>query len=382
MPNALRNVLLFQGGGALGAYQAGVFEALDRSGLAPAWTVGTSIGAINAALIAGNQPHRRLEHLSEFWARVGQRWAGFDILPSALFTPFEDLPGLMQSATTMAFGIPHFFRPRWPGPFAFGLPADPTQASFYDVCTLRTTLLELVDFDYLAHGDTRLSVGAVDIETAEIVYFDSRDTRLNVEHILASCALPPAFAPVEIDGRHYWDGGIHSNTPLERILRDAPRLDSLCFLATLWPSRDTVPNNISDVLRRAKEIRFASRVKTCIGLEQELHRLRHYLADLADRLPEDEKCRPEISEMLSYGCRSVFHLVRLQAPKLQHERQDKDIDFAPERVGLRWSAGCQDALRALADQAWTKPIGFDTGIVIHDYANDAPSPVSARWTSG
>ncbi|MGL1832520.1 patatin-like phospholipase family protein [Rhodocyclaceae bacterium SMB388] len=368
----LRTVLLLQGGGALGAYQAGVFEALDRSGLAPDWAVGTSIGAINAALIAGNRPHRRLEHLYEFWARVGQRWAGFDALPSGTFAPFEGLTGLMQSARTMAFGIPHFFRPRWPGPFAFGLPTDPAQASFYDVQALRHTLLELVDFDYLTHSDTRLSVGAVDIETAEITYFDSRSTRLSVKHILASCALPPAFAPVEIEGRHYWDGGIHSNTPLEWILRDPPRLDSLCFLATLWPAHDTVPNTLTDVMRRAKEIRFASRARTLIDLEQELHRLRHYVAMLADRLPDDQKDRPDVTEMRSFGCRSVFHLVRLEAPKLQHEREDKDIDFAPERVGMRWSAGCHDGLRVLAERAWAHPVDVDTGIVIHDYTQPEP----------
>lgn len=360
-------VLIFQGGGALGAFQAGTYEALHRAGRGADWVVGTSIGAINAALIAGNRPERRLEHLYDFWARMGR---------GCCFDPTEETgaAGWMRwnALSTMALGIPHFFAPRWGHGFAFGLPVSPETASLYDTAALRKTLEELIDFDYLNDSPVRLSVGAVDVESGRIRYFDSREQRIGVEHILASGALPPAFPAVAIDGRYYWDGGIHSNTPLEWVLRDLPRRHTLCFLATLWPLQDEPPVSLPDVLRRSKELQYASRAETLIGLEQELHRLRHGISLLASRLPKTVRAEAEVAESVQLGCRSVYHLVRLQAPRLSDEDQAKDIDFAPSRIAQRWAAGQRDALRALAARPWEQPIGPEEGVLLHDFG-DVPA---------
>ncbi len=361
-----RTVLIFQGGGALGSFQAGVFEAIHQCELTPDWVIGTSIGAINAALIAGNRPERRMEHLYEFWARVGQGW-----LVDHGGTNEYPLSGTLASqwnalATTMA-GLPNFFTPRWGCAFSAGLPVAPGDASYYDLSPLCKTLEELVDFDYLNNSPMRISVGAVDVESGEIRYFDSRNERIGVEHILASGALPPAFPAVEIDGRHYWDGGVHSNTPLERMLRDEPRQHSLCFMATLWPTDDAVPRTLPAVLKRSKELQYASRANTLLDLERELHRLRHGISQLAGRLPKAVREETDVAHTIRSGCRSVYHLVRLQAPRLPDENHAKDIEFTPTRVGQRWAAGFQGTLRALAARPWEQPVGAEEGILLHDF---------------
>lgn len=364
-----RTVLIFQGGGALGAFQAGVFEATQRGELSPDWVIGTSIGAINAALIAGNRPEHRMERLYEFWARVSQGWM-IDQGASADAASFAGaLTGHWNALTTMMAGLPNFFTPRWASGFAFGLAVAPGSASYYDPMPLRKTLEELVDFDYLNDSPIRLSVGAVDVESGQIRYFDTRSETLKVEHILASSALPPAFPAVEIDGRHYWDGGIHSNTPLEWMLRDAPRKHSLCFMATLWPIQDSLPQTLPSVLKRGKELQYASRAQTLVGMEQELHSLRHSVSLLAARLPKAVRDEAEVARSISLGCRSVYHLIRLQAPRLPDENHAKDIEFTPARVGQRWAAGYQDALRALDARPWEQAVGADEGVLLHDFTN-------------
>lgn len=367
-------VLLLQGGGALGAYQAGVFEAMDRAGLQPDWVVGTSIGAINAAIIAGNPPQRRLEHLFEFWSRVGQDWTKTRLDSPTLDPVAAAWMSQWNAIITMAFGVDGFFRPRWGSSFAFGLPVAPGEAAHYDVAPLARTLEALVDFDYLSRSAVRLSVGAVDVQRGQIRYFDSREEPIGVQHILASSALPPAFAPVEIDGRHYWDGGIYSNTPLERVLRDDPCKDILCFLATLWPVQDVLPESLRNVLRRRKEIQFASRADTVLELEQEIYQLRRDVALLAARLPASALDDEDIRKSVERGCRRVCHLVRLQAPRLPGEDDLKDIDFAPTRVNARWAAGCRDTASAIARQPWSAWPDHSQGLVLHEFSG---APVKA-----
>jgi len=366
-----RTILVFQGGGALGAYQAGVFAALDASRRQPDWVVGTSIGAINAALIAGNPPARRLERLHAFWDRMSRPESGLAsgwTMPEPSLAMNEFFGNSWRNLQTMAFGLPGFFQPRSNASFAFGLATNPAEASFYDVTPLRETLLELVDFDYLAESPVRLSVGAVDIESAQIRYFDSHQCRLGPEHILASGALPPAFPPVAIDGRLYWDGGIYSNTPLEWILRQ-PRIHSLCIFATLWPQRDRPPQTLSDVLRRSKEIQFSSRADALIAIEQELHQLRHAVNLLSYELAELNGKSP-LQDLARLGCGSVFHLVYLQTPRLSGEDQNKDIEFEAGRVAERQSAGLADMRRALQAKPWKKRIVARTeGIVVHDFSS-------------
>ncbi len=364
-----RTVLIFQGGGALGAFQAGVFEATQHGELAPDWVIGTSVGAINAALIAGNRPEHRMEHLYEFWARVGQGWMIDQDTSADTASYAGTLAGQWNTMAAMVAGLPNFFTPRWASGFAFGLPVPPASASYYDTGPLRKILEELVDFDYLNDSPIRLSVGAVNVENGQIRYFDSRSETLRVEHILASSALPPAFPAVEIDGRHYWDGGIHSNTPLEWMLRDMPRQHSLCIMATLWPIEDTVPRTLPAVLKRGKELQYASRAQTLVSLEQELHSLRHSVSLLAARLPKAVREEPEVAHSIRLGCRSVYHLVRLQAPRLADESHAKDIEFTPTRVGQRWAAGYRDARQALDARPWEAAVGAEEGVLLHDFTN-------------
>ncbi|MDE2439973.1 MAG: patatin-like phospholipase family protein [Betaproteobacteria bacterium] len=360
-----RTVLVLQGGGALGAFQAGVFEAMNLSGLHPDWVIGTSIGSINAALIAGNWPERRMERLYEFWARVGQ---GCGISPEFAGDAPAAFIRQVSQLLTMTAGLPNFFTPHWGHGFHLGGTVTPEKASFYDVSPLRKTLEELVDFDYLNDSPTRISVGAVDVEEGQIRYFDSRHERIGVEHILASSALPPAFPAVEIGGRHYWDGGIHSNTPLEWMLRDSPRQHSLCIMATLWPIEDVIPTTLPDVLRRSKELHYASRSRTLIQLEQELHTLRHTVSLLGARLPPEQRAEADIAQAIDLGCRSVYHLIRLQAPRLARENHVKDIDFSVASIGQRWAAGQRHTLHALAAKPWETPVGPEQGVLVHDFS--------------
>jgi NTE family protein len=366
-----RTILVFQGGGALGAYQAGVFEALVESGRQPDWVVGTSIGAINAALIAGNPPKLRLPRVRAFWERMGTR----ESRATGLW-PFSagnlSLDNGLRSLSTLAFGLRGFFQPRHSLAFALDLPTEAEAASYYDVSPLRETLAELVDFDYLAESPVRLSVGAVDVESARLSYFDSKHGRLGPEHILASGALPPAFPPVKIAGRYFWDGGVYSNTPLEWILRDQPREHSLCLFATLWQNEDVAPRTLRGVLRRSKEIQFASRAEALIDMEEELHRLRHAVSLLTRALAEHAPESP-LLDLFRLGCGSVFHVIQLEAPRLTGEDQSKDIEFDAHRVKLRWAAGRADTRRALRDRPWCVEVPPTQGIVVHDYT-DHPRP--------
>lgn len=365
-----RTILVFQGGGALGAYQAGVFEALTESGHTPDWVVGTSIGAINGALIAGNPPEKRLDAVRGFWQHISRNAVGA-CLP---VTGELDAAGtnLLRSYFTLTFGLTGFFQPRAFSPFALNLPTTVKEAGFYEVSQLRASLEQFVDFDYLARSPVRLSVGAVDVETAQLVYFDSKRTRLGPEHIMASGALPPAFPAVEIEGRLYWDGGIYSNTPLEWILHE-PREHSLCIFATLWQERDAAPQCLRDVLRRSKEIQYASRAEALLELEREVHRLRHSVSLLSGELARLDADNPLVA-LAELGCGSVFHLIHLQVPRLPGEDHTKDIEFDGLRVGERWAAGRGDLLRAMDEKPWERAVGPTEGIVVHDYASQAATP--------
>jgi NTE family protein len=360
-----RTILVFQGGGALGAYQAGVYEALIDAGRQPDWVVGTSIGAINGALIAANPPEHRLASLREFWRRMSDGVGGLEVW-NALF-------GIgLRNLAMLTFGLQGFFEPRGFSSFPFNIPGVPAAASFYSVEPLAATLAELVDFDYLAQSPVRLSVGAVDVESARLVYFDSRQEALKLPHVLASGALPPAFPPVEIDGRFYWDGGIYSNTSLDWVLHDQPRDHSLCLFPTLWPQQDRAPCALADVLRREKEIQFASRADTIIEMEREMHRMRHAINLLARALAEHESDSPLIP-LACMGCGSVFHVIHLEAPRLPGEDHTKDIEFATDRVRQRWEAGLADGRRALAAKPWLVEVPPTEGVMVHDFTHSGPA---------
>lgn len=359
-PPRLPVVLVLQGGGALGAYQVGVYEALHEAGIEPDWIIGTSIGAINASLIAGNKIEDRMERLNEFWRRVEYGPAS----RLALSMPFfgAQLANLMTAAS----GIGSFFAPN---PLAFSGPGfriGADKAGYYSTDMLRGTLGELVDFDLINQKTCRLTVGAANVRTAQMHYFDSRDLTFEVGHVMASGALPPAFPPVRIGGELYWDGGILSNTPVEAVFDDNPRRSALVFAVHVWNPNGPEPQTMADVANRQKDVQYASRAHSHILRQQQIHRLRHIVAELARRIPEAERASDEVRELASYGCLTQMHVVRLLAPNLETEDQYKDIDFSPEGISARRQAGYENTKAVIALAPWTAPVDPLQGFVLHE----------------
>jgi NTE family protein len=353
-------VLVFQGGGALGAYQAGVYEALHEAGVEPDWLIGTSIGAINAAIIAGNKLEDRLARLKEFWRRVEH---------SPALEALSALPWIGSSLpnwNTLAAGIAGFFRPN---PLAFlgwRVPLPTDGAGYYSTTPLEQTLSELVDFSLISKCEPRLTVGAAKVRTSEMRYFDSRDMPLTVRHVMASGALPPAFPPIRIDGDLYWDGGILSNTPVEAIFDDNPRRNSLVFAVHIWRSDGDEPESIWEVMHRQKEIQYSSRAITHITRQKQIHRLRHIIAELAKSVPEYERQGMRFREMAAYGCLTRMHVVRLLAPRIDGEDHTKDIDFSRAGICKRWEAGFSDARKALEAAPWEADVDPIEGFYLHE----------------
>ncbi len=353
-----QNVLVLQGGGALGAYQAGVYQALHESGIEPDWVIGTSIGAINASLIAGNEPAHRLERLREFWSRVE-----YNLTANAVAA----LPGggPIARLMTMTNGLSDFFVPNPAALLGSAWPIGAESAAFYSTTPLRRTLTELVDFDRINRRETRISVGAACVCTSEMRYFDSRDIEFRIEHVLASGAMPPAFPAVRIDDQLYWDGGILSNTPMETIFDDKPRRSALVFSVHLWNQEGQEPRSIGEVLNRQLDVQFASRTRSHVERQQQIHRLRHIIAELAGRLPEAERRADDVREMASYGCTTRMHVVALVAPVLPGEDYAKDIDFSESGIRARWDAGYTHTLGAIEASPWTAPMDPLDGIALH-----------------
>ncbi len=355
-----QTVLVLQGGGALGAYQCGVYEALHEAGIEPDWVIGTSIGAINASLIAGNEPSKRVGALREFWQRMSQQSS------AQMKSPWPQLDQTLSYWQTVCSGIQGFFQPN---PLAFmgpHVPLGADRAGYYSTAPLRQTLTELVDFASINHGRPRLTVGAAHVRTSGMRYFDSRDTPIGVEHILASGALPPAFPAVRIDGELYWDGGILSNTPSEVVFEDYPRRNSLIFAVHMWNPEGAEPVTLWDVQNRVKDIQYSSRVSTHITRQQQTHRLRHVVKELAGYIPEAVRNSDAVRDLVEYGCLTQMHVVRLLAPKLDNEDQTKDIDFSVSGVASRWQAGLENTRAAIAAAAWKNPVDPIEGVILHD----------------
>ncbi|MFM9880604.1 MAG: patatin-like phospholipase family protein [Burkholderiaceae bacterium] len=353
-------VLVLQGGGALGAYQAGVYQAMHEAGIEPDWVIGTSIGAINAALIAGNAPDQRLAHLRAFWDSVEQQAPLLAGLPD----PFG-LAKSMANASTVLNGIPGFFVPNnasWQGAQSkVGVEA----AAYYSTAPLAATLDRLVDFANLPKSSTRLTVGAVHVQGGQMRYFDSREERLGVEHVMASGALPPAFPAVRVHGEPYWDGGIYSNTPIEAVMDDRPRRDSLIFAVDVWQPHGPEPQSINEVSARVKDIQFASRADNHIERQKQIHRLRHIIRELTLRLPQAERDLAEVKALSAWGCKSTMHVVRLQVPRVDGEDQSKDIDFSKAGIHARWLAGYDHTQAVLASAPWQAPVDPMDGVTVH-----------------
>jgi len=353
-------VLVLQGGGALGSYQAGVYQALHEAGIEPDWIIGTSIGAINASLIAGNTPENRLSRLQEFWKRMEQR-------------PVWSFPGLFPGFneklsywSTVANGIPGFFKPNSLAHAGAEYPLGADRAGYYSTEPLERSLTELVDFDLLNRCVPRLTVGAAHVRSGQMRYFDSRDSKLGVKHVMASGALPPAFPAVRIDGELYWDGGILSNTPTEAVFDDNPRKSSLIFAVHLWNPSGPEPTTMAEVLNRQKDVQYSSRIASHIARQQQAHRLRHVISQLAARLPETERSSDAVRELTGYGCSTQMHVVRLLAPQLDHENHTKDIDFSPSGIKQRWHAGYVHTKDALDRSPWVGEFDPLSGVILHE----------------
>jgi len=365
-PNRLpqRIALVLQGGGALGAYQAGVYEALHEHDLCPDWIVGTSIGAINAAIIAGNHRDVRIARLREFWDTVSyDDMIEMDHVPDSA-RKFNTWVNTVNATT---HGVPGFFTPRVMNPFAAGLPVTPEVASFYDTGPLQATLERLVDLDYLnAPGGIRLTVNAMAVTTGQLAGFDSRSHNLRIEHIMASGALPPGFPPVRVDEELYWDGGLFSNTPLETVLDDEPRLDTLCFMVDLWSAQGPEPTTFDEVQTRQKDVTFASRSKLHIDDYLRLHEMRKAVRALYGRLPPELRTAAEQKILADVGANTTMHIVRLAYAGRDWHMASKDINFSRGSIRWRWQQGYRDATRAVENAAWMNMVPDDSGVVVHE----------------
>ena len=365
--------LLLQGGGALGAYQGGVYQALAEASLHPDWVAGISIGAINSAIIAGNPPEKRVERLRDFWETVSASPLGIpyfkQIEMREEFT--HQIVNQFRALNILLFGAPDFFVPRVP-PAAFWPAGSAVKASYYDNSPLRATLERLVDFDRINRGDMRFSVGAVDICNGNFTYFDTSTHKIGAEHIMASGSLPPGFPATEIDGQYYWDGGLISNTPLRWVLDSRPRRDTLAFQVDLWSAQGELPKDLIEVEVRQKEIIYSSRNRAATGQYKREQRLRIACASLLERLPPELKDREEAKLLAQEADDKVCNIVHLIYRAKRYEGIAKDFEFSRRTMEEHWSAGYSNARLTLANpQVLQLPDRLE-GVRTFDFGKNEP----------
>ncbi len=375
--------LLLQGGGALGAYQAGVYEALAEAELHPDWVAGISIGAINAAIIAGNAPEDRADKLRAFWEAITTPIRfGIDTVPHPwiqenpwlqMMLPQGDLArrwfNAMSSSISMFHGQDGFFAPRpvWPW---FAPSGGPGSTSYYDTSFLKATLQEFADFDRINSGGMRLSVGAVNVRTGNFTYFDTRTHKIMPEHVMASGALPPGFPAVEIDGQLYWDGGLVSNTPLEWVLSNQPFQNTLALQIDLWSAFGPFPRDMADVLEREKDIRYSSRTRLNTDRFRERQTLRHAVASLLDKLPPEFQDEEECKLLRPYLTDRVLNIVHLIYRTKNYEGQFKDYEFSRLAMEEHWQAGKYAAKHTLRNKTvFERPTNIE-GLKVFDLSRD------------
>jgi len=376
--------LVLQGGGALGSYQAGVYEALAEAGLHPDWVAGISIGAINAALIAGNPPETRVEKLRRFWELVTPDtfWSLSGRSSSSVIWPHElealaamegdairSATGQLNAARVMLCGVSGFFSPRFSLPWLY--PSGSRGAtSFYDAGPLKNTLEDLVDFDRINAEAVRFSVGAVNVRSGNFVYFDTATHTIRPEHVMASGALPPSFEAIEIDGEYYWDGGVVSNTPLQWVVDSKPRQDTLAFQVDLWNARGELPGSISQVETRRKEIQYSSRTRAATDSFRYAQRMRNTIATLLDNLTEEQKRSPEATTLRALADRKVYNIVHLINRARNYENQSKDYEFSRSSMEAHWRAGYNDTVRTLRHPSVLEPPTNYEGVSTFDLELD------------
>jgi NTE family protein len=347
-PAQAQRVLVLQGGGALGAYQAGAYQALCRHDFEPVWIAGISIGAINAAIIAGNPREKRIERLEAFWNLVSAPVPWQPELPGNVL---RSLYNEGSAVAIAAFGVPGFFTPRIP-PTQFWPTALPQALSHYDTAPLRTTLERLVDFDRINAKVTRLSVGAVNVATGNFVYFDNARQEIRPEHIMASGALPPGFPAVEIDGEYYWDGGIASNTPLDYVLDQDHTTDLLIFQADLFSARGPLPTTMQEVAEREKDIRYSSRTRLNTDQNRKIHNARKAVRDLIAKLPDHLKEDPSVKYLSRAAKENTVTVVHLIYRQKEYHGSSKDYDFSRLNMVEHWAAGERDVDLSMRHKDW------------------------------
>ncbi len=341
--------LVLQGGGALGSYQAGVYHGLAEANLHPDWVAGISIGSINAAIIAGNPPDRRAERLRDFWGQITTDFFSMVPFGSRALQSEGDLAreatNQASAAWALLYGAPGFFEPRVPPPWMHP-PGSVGATSFFDTSKLKATIENFVDFERLNSGEMRVSLGAVNVRSGNFVFFDTTTHVIRPEHVMASGALPPGLPAIEIDGEHYWDGGLVSNTPLSWIVDDTPR-DTLIFQVDLWSSRGSFPRSLADTFTREKEIRYSSRTRTVTDRFRHAQRIRNALACLLESLPAELKAGPEMEMLRAEANQKVYNIIHLIYRSKVYEGDSKDYEFSRLSMEERWRSGYNDTLRTL-----------------------------------
>ena len=366
-----QSILALQGGGALGAYQAGVYEGLAEAGFLPTWVVGISIGGINAAIIAGNPPERRVERLRTFWDRVSSY---APLTPPAWLDMMRPTLNSLSAATVMAFGIPVFFVPRVPPP-TFAVDNSPGALSIYDTSPLNRTIEELVDFDLINSRKVRLSLGAVNVREGQSVYFDNSRTRITADHVRASGSLPPGFPPVTIDGEHYWDGGIVSNSPLTYIADEKPRTRVFILEVDVFNAKGELPRNLDQVQERAKDIQYASKMRLNTDHVRELGEMRAALGRLLCKLPAGLKDDPDAQKLAPLCDEREITIARMINRRTTKSGNNKDYEFSRATVNKAWAAGLEDVRRSKAKIEWIQPMDLAPGVRVYDLppTTDIPS---------
>lgn len=369
-----KTVLILQGGGALGAYQAGVYQQLQEAKQPIDWVIGTSIGAINSALIAGNPPEKRVKQLRAFWDSLSPDALHRDSFWPA-WTPWtNNLSGMntlgISTLGTMMNGVDGFFKPRFGASWDINAKVPLEQTGFYDTSPLKITLEKYVDFDYLNASPMRISICAVDIDNGQGVVFDSKKDIITPEHIMASGALPPGFPPVKIGGHAYWDGGVYSNSPLDVFLDEESKEDALCFMVDLWDPTETRPSSIAETMNRYKSIQYASRSQEQLLMHKKLQDMQRAIRTLSEHLPASERKKKELKSIMELGCEHTVNVVHLIMKALPDDHYFKDVDFSAGTIQARWEAGLHDCTRALKHKSWLQPLPPNAGLIIHELAQE------------
>jgi NTE family protein len=364
-------VLLLQGGGALGSYQAGVYQALAEAELEPNWVAGISIGAINSAIIAGNPPDKRVDRLREFWETVCTSPLGIPYFKSIELrnAVVHQLVNQARATNIMLYGTPHFFSPRVP-PAALWPASAPDKVSYYDTTPLKATLERLVDFDRINTGAMRLSVGAVNVGTGNFAYFDTTTDRIRPEHVMASGSLPPGFPATEVDGEYYWDGGLVSNTPLQWVLDGRPRKDTLAFQIDLWSAHGALPHDLTEVDVRHKDIVYSSRTRAATDQYKAMQKLRIALANLLKQIPDELRNSEHAKILQREADEKVCTIAHLIYRARSYEGIAKDFEFSRRTMEEHWKSGYENARRTLAEPEVMRLPSPIEGVRVFDVCKD------------